>query len=100
MPNLRPFSSHQNKYTGETPLTFFIFTFYTRGLGLFNKLDRRLVAKKWVSDGRVDYTNNREKCRGSGLVSENSKIKRGQFSGRMCFQSTRARNCECSSEQP
>ncbi|KAG8498175.1 hypothetical protein CXB51_006645 [Gossypium anomalum] len=34
MPNLRPFSSHQNKCTGGTPLAFCIFTFYTRGLGL------------------------------------------------------------------
>ncbi|KAG8497245.1 hypothetical protein CXB51_008483 [Gossypium anomalum] len=46
MPNLRLFSSHQNKCTGGTPLTFCTFTFYTRGLGLFNKLDRvvRFVA--------------------------------------------------------
>ncbi|KAG8485379.1 hypothetical protein CXB51_021282 [Gossypium anomalum] len=40
MPNLRSFSSHQNKYTGETPLTFCTFTLYARGLGWFNKLDR------------------------------------------------------------
>ncbi|KAG8501927.1 hypothetical protein CXB51_004587 [Gossypium anomalum] len=40
MPNLRSFSSHRNKYTGETPLTFCTFTLYARGLGWFNKLDR------------------------------------------------------------
>ncbi|KAG8490333.1 hypothetical protein CXB51_016039 [Gossypium anomalum] len=41
MPNLRLFSSHQNKFTGETPLTFCIFIPYARWLGLFNNLDRK-----------------------------------------------------------
>ncbi|KAG8485337.1 hypothetical protein CXB51_021022 [Gossypium anomalum] len=36
----------------------------------------------WVSDGGVNYTNNREECRGSRLVSKNSKRQGGQFSGR------------------
>ncbi|KAG8480752.1 hypothetical protein CXB51_025124 [Gossypium anomalum] len=40
MPNLRSFSSYQNKYTGETPLTFCTFTLYARGLDWFNKIDR------------------------------------------------------------
>ncbi|KAG8500485.1 hypothetical protein CXB51_002728 [Gossypium anomalum] len=48
MSNFRPFSSHQNKCTGGTPLTFCIFTFYTRGFGLFNKLDQN-SEKKWDS---------------------------------------------------
>ncbi|KAG8489944.1 hypothetical protein CXB51_015604 [Gossypium anomalum] len=39
MSNLRSFSNHQNKYTGETPLTFYTFTLYARGLAWFNKLD-------------------------------------------------------------
>ncbi len=29
MPNLCPFDSYQNKYTGETPLTFYFFYIYT-----------------------------------------------------------------------
>ncbi|KAG8474567.1 hypothetical protein CXB51_031312 [Gossypium anomalum] len=52
MPNLRSFSSHQNKYTGETPLTFCTFTLYARGLGWFNKLDRvaHLIRKVLTRD--------------------------------------------------
>ncbi|KAG8496185.1 hypothetical protein CXB51_009021 [Gossypium anomalum] len=42
----------------------------------------KIIAKERVSDGGVNYTNNREECRGSRLVSKNSERKGGQPSGR------------------
>ncbi|KAG8480544.1 hypothetical protein CXB51_024620 [Gossypium anomalum] len=62
MSNLRSFSSHQNKYTGETPLTFCTFTLYSRGLGSFNKLDWNnledlvRIWNQWDSDTRGIFT--------------------------------------------
>ncbi|KAG8487082.1 hypothetical protein CXB51_020648 [Gossypium anomalum] len=50
MSNLRSFSSHQNKYTGETPLIFCTFTLYARGLGWFKKLDRASYRKVLTRD--------------------------------------------------
>ncbi|KAG8500113.1 hypothetical protein CXB51_004328 [Gossypium anomalum] len=48
----------------------------------YNEPYELIVAKERVSDGGVNYINNREECRGSRVVSKNSERKRGQPSGR------------------